>query len=94
MLPLSSSRSSPGGPSPTRPTRAPEGSTSLSNRQAIEAALEAWRQAQRDLEAARDDADLEGLAVEVEQRHSAFQRLAAAHMAEHLDALRFGRLVH
>jgi len=53
----------------------------------IEAALAAWRDADRRLTEA-DGRATDELAREVEQLRENFQRLSANHMAEQIDALR------
>lgn len=59
----------------------------MTRREAIEAALAAWRKAERELAAAIDD-DTGRLARQVEQFRTEFQELSAAHMVESLGKLR------
>jgi hypothetical protein len=58
----------------------------VNRRQAIEAALSAWREAERRL-AAGADGDTDALKAEIERRKHEFHQLSAAHMMERLDAL-------
>ena len=60
--------------------------TVANRRQAIEAALAAWREAERKL-AAGADGDTDAIKAEIERHKDEFHRLSAAHMMERLDAL-------
>ena len=58
----------------------------MSKRQALEAALAAWREAERRLVRAGPD-EIVSLALEAQLRRDHFQRLSAEHMADRIDAL-------
>ena len=58
----------------------------LNRRQAIEAALAAWREAERKLGAGADG-DTDAIKAEIERRKDEFHHLSAQHMIERLDAL-------
>jgi len=58
----------------------------VSRRQAVEAALGAWREAERRL-ALGADGDTDAIKAEIERHKSEFQRLSTEHMIERLDAL-------
>src|SRR5690242_12897441 len=55
-------------------------------RQEIEAALAAWRDAERRFVAA--DGDRDAIQAEVERHRARFQRLSGEHMADRMDALK------
>jgi hypothetical protein len=59
---------------------------SMARREAIEAALGAWRDAERQ-QARAVDGDRERLTVEVERYRAEFQRLSAEHMVEWIAKL-------
>jgi len=59
----------------------------MARRQAIEAALDAWRDADRRL-AKAVDGEADGLAREVALHRNEFQRLSAEHMVQWMDKLR------
>ena len=59
----------------------------MSRRQAIEAALAAWRDAER-REAQAVDGEREALSHDVARYRSEFQRLSADHMVDRIDALK------
>jgi hypothetical protein len=59
----------------------------LSRREAIEAALASWRDAERRL-ADAEDGDRVALQRQVERHRSAFQQLSADHMVERIGSLR------
>jgi hypothetical protein len=67
----------------------------MSRREAIEAALAAWRDAERRL-ASAVNGDRERLALEVSSHRAEFQQLSADHMVERIDSLREaeGRRAH
>jgi hypothetical protein len=58
----------------------------VSRRQAVEAALAAWREAEREL-AAGADGDTDAIRAEFERQKAEFQRLSTEHMLDRLDAL-------
>ena len=58
----------------------------MNRREEIEAALSAWRAADRRLEASTNG-DRDAIQAEVERHRSEFQRLSADHMVEQIDAL-------
>jgi hypothetical protein len=58
-----------------------------SRRAEIEAALAAWRQAERKLQAGADG-NRDAILAEIERQRSEFQRLSAEHMIDRLDALK------
>jgi hypothetical protein len=58
----------------------------MARREAIEAALNAWRGAER-LQAAATDGEREALTREVEVHRTEFQRLSAEHMVEWISKL-------
>jgi hypothetical protein len=55
-------------------------------RKAVEAALAAWRDAERKL-AAGADGHTDAIKAEIERHKAEFQRLSAEHMIDRLDAL-------
>ena len=59
----------------------------MAGRQEIEAALSAWREAQRRLDEA-DGHHTEDMEREVEATRGAYQQIAADHMADRLDDLK------
>ena len=59
----------------------------MARREAIEAALAAWRDAERRLARAEED-EAEGLQVEVDLHRDEFQELSAEHMVEWMGKLR------
>ena len=59
----------------------------MSRRPAIEAALAAWREAERLLAEAPEGRE-DGLKAQVDLRREQFQELSAAHMAEQIDRLK------
>lgn len=67
----------------------------MAQRENIEAALDAWRNAERRLERAVDG-EAKGIAAEVKTHRDEFQRLSAAHMVKWMDKLREaeGRRAH
>ena len=58
----------------------------VNRRQAIEAALEGWRAAERKLAGANGDTD--AVRAEIERHRTDFQRMSAEHMRERIDALK------
>jgi hypothetical protein len=58
----------------------------VNRRQAVEAALAAWRDAERRL-AAGADGHTDAIKAEIERHKREFQRLSAEHMLERLDEL-------
>ena len=65
-------------------TRADSGPV-MNRRQAIEAALAGWRDAERRLAGA--NGDTQAVQAEIERHRTEFQRLSAEHMVERIDAL-------
>ena len=57
-----------------------------SQRQAIEAALAGWREAERKLAGANGDTD--AVQAEIERHRTEFQRLSSEHMITQMDALK------
>jgi hypothetical protein len=55
-------------------------------RQAIEAALAGWREAERKLAGAKGDT--EAIQADIERHRSKFHQLSGEHMAERIDALK------
>jgi hypothetical protein len=58
----------------------------VTRRQAVEAALAAWREADRKL-AAGANGDTDRIKADIERHKREFQRLSTEHMIERLDAL-------
>ena len=72
---------------PTPSTRGPKEGPTLAGREAIEAALAAWRDAERRLVQAVDG-DADALRLELARHRDEFQRLTADNMGEWIGKLR------